>query len=50
MLRSSQHLYLKFEKPPEVSELEHRHKLQLKLLNLVKRYPLSSLAFQFLLC
>ena len=37
LLRSSQPLYLKYEKAPEVSELDHRHKLQLKLLNLVKR-------------
>jgi hypothetical protein len=37
LLRSSQPLYLKFEKPPEVSELDHRVKLQLRLLNLVKR-------------
>jgi hypothetical protein len=38
MLRSSQPLYLKLEKAPEVSELDHRLKMQLKLLNLVKRY------------
>lgn len=37
MLRSSQPSYLKFEKPPEVSELDHRHKLQMKLLSLVRR-------------
>ena len=37
MLRSSQPVYLKFEKAPEVSELDHRHKLQMKLLLLVRR-------------
>lgn len=37
MLRSSQPSYLKFEKAPEVSELDHRHKLQMKLLGLVRR-------------
>jgi len=37
MLRSSHHVYLKFEKAPEVSELDHRHKLQMKLLLLLRR-------------
>jgi hypothetical protein len=42
MLRSSQPLYLKVEKTPDVSELDYRHKLQLKLLVLVRRYaPLA---------
>lgn len=37
MLRSSEHIYLKIEKPPDVSELDHRHKQQMKLLLLCRR-------------
>eukprot|EP00597_Dinobryon_sp_UTEXLB2267_P010954 CAMPEP_0170103926 /NCGR_PEP_ID=MMETSP0020_2-20130122/3807_1 /TAXON_ID=98059 /ORGANISM="Dinobryon sp., Strain UTEXLB2267" /LENGTH=1561 /DNA_ID=CAMNT_0010327631 /DNA_START=662 /DNA_END=5347 /DNA_ORIENTATION=+ len=37
MLRSSQSIYLKVEKAPEVSELDHRHKLQMRLLALCRR-------------
>jgi anaphase-promoting complex subunit 1 len=37
ILTSSQPLYLKVEKPPELSELDYRHKLQLRLLSLSRR-------------
>lgn len=37
MLRSSRHVYLKVEKPPELSELDYRHKLQMRLLVLCRR-------------
>ena len=37
MLRSSQSIYLRVEKAPEVSDLDHRHKLQLRLLTLCRR-------------
>ena len=37
MLRSSSSIYVKVEKSPEVSELDHRHKLQMRLLTLCRR-------------
>ncbi len=39
MLRSSSSIYVKVEKSPEVSELDHRHKLQMRLLTLCRRCP-----------
>ena len=32
MLRSSENVYIKLEKAPEISDLDHRQKLQYKLL------------------
>eukprot|EP01035_Chromulina_nebulosa_P021749 gene21749-28145_t len=36
MLRSSTSIYVKVEKSPEISELDHRHKLQMRLLTLCR--------------
>lgn len=44
MLNSSKPLYLKLERAPDSSDLEHRRKMQLKLLSLCRRslsYPLG---------
>ena len=38
MLRSSQPVYLKVDRSPDGSELDHRHKLQMKLLVMCRRY------------
>ncbi len=37
MLRSSKHIYLRVERTPENSDLEHRSKLQMRLLTLCRR-------------
>lgn len=37
LLRSSSGVYLRLEKAPEVSDLDHRHKLQMRLLILCRR-------------
>ena len=37
LLRSSSGMYLRLEKAPEVSDLDHRHKLQMRLLILCRR-------------
>ena len=37
MLRSSQPMYLKVDRSPDGSELDHRHKLQMKLLVMCRR-------------
>lgn len=37
MLRSSSYIYLRIERAPETSDLEHRHKLQMRLLSLCRR-------------
>ena len=37
ILRSSAHIYLRVERAPETSDLEHRHKLQMRLLSLCRR-------------
>ena len=37
MLRSSRPIYLRLDKAPETSDLDHRHKLQMRLLSLCRR-------------
>jgi hypothetical protein len=37
MLRSSNSIYLRLEKAPDTSDLDHRHQLQLRLLSLCRR-------------